>query len=144
MTASIYTVHLRAALAEAQTQRLLAESRRIAAVESERRSREFQYATDIMLANHALQAANVRQAVDLLRRQIPADNSEDRRSFAWHYLWNLCHRESRSLKRPWRRGLSRGHISRWKDDRQRQRGWDDAALGFGKRTRAGHLSGPFR
>ena len=53
-------------------------------------SRENSYAADIGAAQRALEQENLRQAVDLLRKQIPKAGQTDLRGFEWRYLWGRC------------------------------------------------------
>jgi dipeptidyl aminopeptidase/acylaminoacyl peptidase len=52
------------------------------------------YAADVQWAFRAWQNGAVEQARRLLTRQQPATDQEDLRSFAWHYLWQLCEHPS--------------------------------------------------
>ena len=56
-------------------------------------ARENLYAADINGAQRALEADNLRQAVDLLHKQIPKPNETDLRGFEWRYLWRQCQSE---------------------------------------------------
>ncbi len=38
------------------------------------------------------------ETIERLARHVPKAGDEDLRSFAWHYLWRLCHAESRTLR----------------------------------------------
>ena len=51
-------------------------------------ARENLYAADIGAAKHALDGGNLRQAVDLLHKQIPKPSEPDLRGFEWRYLWH--------------------------------------------------------
>ena len=56
-------------------------------------ARENLYAADISLVQHALESDNLRQALDLLRKQIPKPGEVDLRGFEWRYLWQQCQSE---------------------------------------------------
>lgn len=60
------------------------------ALEEQFRARENLYASDINQAQLALTTDNLRQALDLLRRQIPKAGEPDLRGFEWRYLWRQC------------------------------------------------------
>jgi WD40 repeat protein/serine/threonine protein kinase len=64
---------------------------------SERTLRHHLYAADLKLAYQAWQNADVDSAVELLSRHQPEAGREDLRGFEWHYVWRLCHPESRTL-----------------------------------------------
>ena len=51
------------------------------------------YAADINAAQRALEADNLRQALDLLRKQMPKPGEPDLRGFEWRYLWRQCQSE---------------------------------------------------
>ncbi len=53
-------------------------------------ARENLYASDINQAQKALAADNLRQARDLLEKQIPKPSEPDLRGFEWRYLWQQC------------------------------------------------------
>ncbi len=53
-------------------------------------ARESLYAADINLAQQALAANNLRQALDLLNKHIPKPGELDLRGFEWRYLWQQC------------------------------------------------------
>ena len=51
------------------------------------------YVADVALAATAYQRNNLLQARALSARHVPSGQNPDRRSFAWHLLDQLCHRE---------------------------------------------------
>jgi len=53
-------------------------------------ARQNLYAADIGAIQRALEQDNRRQALDLLRRQIPKPGETDLRGFEWRYLWQQC------------------------------------------------------
>jgi WD40 repeat protein/serine/threonine protein kinase len=53
-------------------------------------ARQNLYAADIGAIQRALEQDNRRQALDLLRRQIPKPGEPDLRGFEWRYLWQQC------------------------------------------------------
>jgi WD40 repeat protein/serine/threonine protein kinase len=57
---------------------------------SELNARENLYAADISQIQHALAADNLRQARELLQKQIPKSGEPDLRGFEWRYLWRQC------------------------------------------------------
>ncbi|MGE0538415.1 MAG: hypothetical protein AB7O68_25860 [Pirellulales bacterium] len=88
--AGAYTVQLRAALAETKQRRDEAEnSRQIV--------RRQLYASDIRLAQEALDAYRLGECVSILDRQRPAPGDLDLREFAWGYLWHRTHSAQREL-----------------------------------------------
>jgi WD40 repeat protein/serine/threonine protein kinase len=56
-------------------------------------ARQNLYAADIGAIQRALDQDNRRQALDLLRRQIPKPGEVDLRGFEWRYLWQQCQSE---------------------------------------------------
>jgi WD40 repeat protein/serine/threonine protein kinase len=68
-------------------------------------ARENLYAADIILAQHAMEADNLRQALDLLRKQIPKTGEADLRGFEWRYLWHQCQSEEK-FNLPGHQGLA--------------------------------------
>ena len=71
----------------------LAQQAKSRAEESRRKeltARENLYAADISLVHQALQADNLRQALDVLKKQIPKPGELDLRGFEWRYLWQQC------------------------------------------------------
>ena len=67
-------------------------------VESARHARQLLYTSDMAVAQHSFEQANIQRAKELLRRQIPQAGAEDRRGFEWHYLWDQCHSEVTTYK----------------------------------------------
>jgi WD40 repeat protein len=65
-----------------------AESRR-----KELNARENLYAADINQIQQALASDNLRQARELLQKQIPKPGEPDLRGFEWRYLWQQCQSE---------------------------------------------------
>ncbi|HVV74313.1 MAG TPA: serine/threonine-protein kinase, partial [Verrucomicrobiae bacterium] len=53
-------------------------------------ARQNLYAADIGAIQRALEQDNRRQALDLLRRQVPRPGEPDLRGFEWRYLWQQC------------------------------------------------------
>jgi serine/threonine-protein kinase len=53
-------------------------------------ARQNLYAADIGAIQRALEQDNRRQALDLLRRQIPKPGEPDLRGFEWRYLWRFA------------------------------------------------------
>jgi WD40 repeat protein/serine/threonine protein kinase len=60
------------------------------ALASELAARQSLYASDISLAQQALAADNLRQALDLLQRHVPKPGQPDLRGFEWRCLWRQC------------------------------------------------------
>jgi WD40 repeat protein len=56
-------------------------------------ARQNLYAADIGAAQRALEQDNLRQALDLLRKQVPNSGETDLRGFEWRYLWRQCQSE---------------------------------------------------
>jgi WD40 repeat protein len=56
-------------------------------------ARENLYAADINQIQHALAADNLRQARELLQKQVPKPGEPDLRGFEWRYLWRQCQGE---------------------------------------------------
>jgi eukaryotic-like serine/threonine-protein kinase len=63
-----------------------------------RRVWQYRYAADVASALAAWRSARVAETLQLLERHRPQAGEEDRRSFAWHYLWRLCHAERLTLR----------------------------------------------
>jgi WD40 repeat protein/serine/threonine protein kinase len=82
--------------ADAQRQTALAEKAR--AEDRERRYRQYLYAADMRLALAAWKNNQVKEVVELLSRHIPSEEGDELRTFAWHYLWRLCHCEFLTLR----------------------------------------------
>ena len=57
------------------------------------RSEALLYAADVRLAADGLQNDTVGRGVERLTRHIPRPGQQDRRGFAWHYLWRKLHPE---------------------------------------------------
>jgi eukaryotic-like serine/threonine-protein kinase len=53
-------------------------------------ARQSLYAADISLAQQALAADNLKQALDLLQKHRPKPGESDLRGFEWRYLWQQC------------------------------------------------------
>ena len=51
------------------------------------------YVADTKLVDAAFQAGNLGQAMNLLRRHIPATAAKDLRGVEWRYLWQRCQGE---------------------------------------------------
>ncbi len=62
-------------------------------------ARRYFYGSDINLAQQALENQNSIQLMAALERQIPKKGEDDYRTFEWHYLWGLAHRERLTLDR---------------------------------------------
>jgi WD40 repeat protein/tRNA A-37 threonylcarbamoyl transferase component Bud32 len=60
-------------------------------------SRQLLYAAHMNLAFKAWENADVVQVIEQLRAHRPQPGHPDLRTFAWYYLWKLCHREVLSL-----------------------------------------------
>ncbi|WP_169981059.1 serine/threonine-protein kinase [Tautonia rosea] len=73
-------------LAEAEYQRTRVELAAERARKSESYVRDLLYASDMRLANQALQHGDPRSARELLDRYLATPGIEDRRSFVWHHL----------------------------------------------------------
>jgi WD40 repeat protein/serine/threonine protein kinase len=59
------------------------------------RSRRLLYASDMTLAQQALEAGTTAAARAVLERHVPQAGQEDLRGFEWRYLWRLCQDGSR-------------------------------------------------
>ena len=81
-------------LAEEKTA-LANENKRLAAEAQERElvTRQNLYAADINLTHQALLANRLRQARELLQKQIPQPGHPDLRGFEWRYLWEQSRSE---------------------------------------------------
>ncbi len=75
-----------------------AEASRREAEEKQETLRHYLYAADMPLAYKAYQRNNLSQMKELLSRHIPHQGEEDLRSFAWHFLDQLCHAERLTLR----------------------------------------------
>ncbi|MCI0423815.1 MAG: AAA-like domain-containing protein [Acidobacteria bacterium] len=91
---------LEGALAEAKEQRENAEERGAEAERQGLSNRRLLYAAHLNLAQRAWEAGNIMRVVDLLEKQRSGPGQEDLRGFEWRYLWQLCHRELRTLRLP--------------------------------------------
>jgi WD40 repeat protein len=70
--------------------------------EEKERADQNLYVARISLAQHAWADGQVRRAVELLEREMPArTGGHDYRSFEWHYLWRVCHPEVFTLDVDW-------------------------------------------
>ncbi len=92
-----HTVSLQTALKTADDLRVTAQAERDATLAQQRLVREYVYGADLKLAQALFENADIRQALDLLRKYIPAEGEHDLRDFAWHYLWQLCHQDRQTL-----------------------------------------------
>jgi WD40 repeat protein len=61
------------------------------------RARLEAYVADMKIADAALHANNLGQAMNLLRRHIPKPGDADLRGIEWRYLWKQCQGEQRSV-----------------------------------------------
>jgi WD40 repeat protein/serine/threonine protein kinase len=75
---------------EAEKQRRIAEERR-------QLSDRHNYAASLRRARQALDARQVELAQDLLHDLRPVQGADDRRDFAWRYLWRQAHRDFSQL-----------------------------------------------
>src|SRR5262249_59525385 len=57
----------------------------------------YRYVAGVARAFSSWRTAALRQARELLDRPPPPPGEQDRRTFAWYYLWRLCHGERLSL-----------------------------------------------
>src|SRR5262249_5064101 len=73
--------------AETERERANAQARK--ASENEQRSRRLLYASDMNLAQQALNLNNLGKARRLLERHRPQPGEEDLRGWEWRYLWQL-------------------------------------------------------
>ena len=89
-TVTVYTVQLRAALGAS-------EDRRAEAEQSRQIVRQQLYASDIGLAQDALNMYRAGDCIDILRRQAPTGGDLDLREFCWGYLWQQTHQALREL-----------------------------------------------
>jgi WD40 repeat protein len=64
----------------------------------ERRLADYLCAADIEHASRTWHNGNLRATRELLERHRPAPGGDDRRGFAWHYLWRVCHGERHCLR----------------------------------------------
>jgi eukaryotic-like serine/threonine-protein kinase len=53
----------------------------------EARARQLVYASDVRRADHLFKTGDVGRMTELLQRHVPSAGEEDRRGFAWRYLW---------------------------------------------------------
>lgn len=61
-------------------------------------NRNLLYTADVRLAHEAREALNAPEALRALSQQLASPGSEDRREFAWNYLWNAAHTEAATLE----------------------------------------------
>jgi WD40 repeat protein/serine/threonine protein kinase len=54
---------------------------------NEARAQQLVYASDVRLADQLFKTGDVARMTELLERHVPAAGEEDRRHFAWRYLW---------------------------------------------------------
>jgi WD40 repeat protein/serine/threonine protein kinase len=78
---------------QAEQERERAESLRKLAEERELAARQYLYAAQLTLAQHASEKWHVGRAVELLDAQRPREGKSDLRGFEWYYLWNQCQGE---------------------------------------------------
>jgi WD40 repeat protein len=90
---------------EAAQHALAAEQAIIATREADR-SRRLLYASDMALAQQALEAGTTATARAVLERHVPPSGKEDLRGFEWRYLWQLCQDSSRHTWSAHRGGVS--------------------------------------
>ena len=67
--------------------------------QKEKKAADLLYVADVQLAQQAIESHDYGQAEQILKRQIPASGGEDRREFAWRFLWKMLHREESRLPR---------------------------------------------
>jgi WD40 repeat protein/serine/threonine protein kinase len=60
-------------------------------------NRNLLYTADVRLAHEAREALNGQESLRGLAQQLPGVGTEDRREFAWKYLWNAAHTEVATL-----------------------------------------------
>ena len=75
----------------------------IAGLTWERRSllaqaRQQLYVHDVANASRLVRNNHLREASALLARHVPATGESDYRSFPWHYLWRICHYQTRAFQ----------------------------------------------
>jgi serine/threonine protein kinase/WD40 repeat protein len=88
-SATVMFLRERVALNGEQQQRLQAQSAQKAAESERQHSRQLLYASDMSLAQQALQQNNFYGARSLLDRHRPKPGEEDLRGWEWRYLWQL-------------------------------------------------------
>ncbi|MBU6400996.1 MAG: protein kinase, partial [Verrucomicrobia bacterium] len=76
--------------------RLLDEQRQRAEA-GELQARRNAYASDLNLAQQALQANNLGRALDLLNRHRPGAGQPDLRGWEWQYLWQRCQSDATAV-----------------------------------------------
>jgi WD40 repeat protein len=87
----------RQARAAAERAEQAAETRRRDAEQRERLARRHLYAAHMHLAQQAWERGHVARLRDLLDGQRPRPGQEELRGFEWYHLWQLSHRERRTL-----------------------------------------------
>ena len=81
-----------------QADRRLILQHKAIARDRERRPGQYAYVADMNAAFDAWKNKRATKTIERLARHVPKAGDEDLRSFAWHYLWRLCHPESRTLR----------------------------------------------
>ena len=81
------------ALAETESRRNEAETRRQQVEQQQSTLRRHLYAADMPAAARSWEGAGVEYTLTLLDRHRPKPGEEDLRGFAWHYLNRQCHKE---------------------------------------------------
>ena len=82
-----------------QEERRLVLQHKAIARDRERHPGRYAYVADMNAAFDAWKNKHTTETIERLARHVPKAGDEDLRSFAWHYLWRLCHADPRTLRR---------------------------------------------
>ena len=80
-----------------QDERRLILQHKAIAREREQHPGRFAYVADMKSAFDAWKKNHTTETIERLARHVPKAGDEDLRSFAWYYLWRLCHGQPRTL-----------------------------------------------
>jgi WD40 repeat protein/serine/threonine protein kinase len=95
---SISLLRTESARQEATAQRVLADEFRGLAEGRLLLARRHAYASDMLLAQHEWENANVGSVRQYLAAQLPKPGQQDLRGFEWYYLQRLCHSDIATFK----------------------------------------------
>jgi WD40 repeat protein/serine/threonine protein kinase len=93
-----YSGQLRVALDESRAYESEAREEAAEVLKHELTTRRFLHVANVNLAERALATSNVRQARELLARDVPGKDEPDLRGFAWHYLHRRLNEEELTLR----------------------------------------------
>jgi WD40 repeat protein len=81
-----------------QDERRLVLQHKAIARDRERRPARYAYVADVNAAFEAWKNKHTTATIERLARHVPKAGDEDLRSFAWYYLWRLCHAEPHTFR----------------------------------------------